>query len=223
MKTASSTPTAIILIDVQEGFKLLPDWESSRSTPSFESNVSSLLEAARAYNEAEAKGTSSSSDLATQPIHIIHVHHHSTNPNSFLHPSKTFPGSSALAIAPMDYAKPLSSEPVIIKNVNSSFIGTDLEARIKALGVRQLIFAGLITDHCVSTTIRMAANLHVLGDDMGSDGDGILILQDATATFAKGTFDAETVHAVNLASLDGEFGTVHSTDEVIRKVVRAAV
>ncbi|CAM1507786.1 Fc.00g046340.m01.CDS01 [Cosmosporella sp. VM-42] len=221
MKPASSTPTAVILIDIQEGFKHLPQWGSERSTPSFEPNVKGLLQATRAYNDARAKTAVLSSVAGSQPIHVIHIHHHSTDTNSFLHPSRTLPGSSALAIRPMNYATPLPSELVITKNVNSSFIGTDLEARIRALGIRQLIFAGLTTDHCVSTTIRMAANLHVLGYDVGSDGDGIIILRDATATFAKGMFDAETVHGVNLASLDGEFGRVYKTDEVIKEVIGA--
>lgn len=206
MKPASSTTTAVVLVDIQESFSLMVRQGSERSTPSFESNVSNLLQAARAYNDAQVE---------SKHIQIIHIHHHSKDSNSPLHLSKK------LAIAPASYATPLSSEPVLTKDVNSSFIGTNLEARIKDLGVRQVIFAGLTTDHCVSTTVRMAANLRVLGDNSGFDGEGIIILRDATAAFAKSTFDAETVHAVNLASLDGEFGTVHSTDEVIETVIGA--
>lgn len=212
MKSASSTNTAVLLIDIQEGFKHPTHWGSERSTPSFESNVTHLLQAVRAYNDAQAEPKKS-------PIHIIHVHHHSTDPNSMLHPATKLDGTDVMAVAPADYAAPLASEPVLTKNVNSSFIGTDLEARIRALGVQQLIIAGLTTDHCVSTTTRMAANLHVLGDEVGPDGDGILLLRDGTATFSKGGFDAEMVHAVNLASLDGEFAKVCNTDEVIQKVI----
>jgi hypothetical protein len=43
-------------------------------------------------------------------------------------------------------------------------------------------------------------------------------VRDATATYSKGGFDAETVHAVHLASLDGEFASVVGTDEVVKTI-----
>lgn len=55
----------------------------------------------------------------------------------------------------------------------------------------------------------MAADLAVV------DRGKIFIVSDATATFNKGGFDAETVHRVNLASLEGEFANVVSTNEVL--------
>ncbi len=207
MKPASETPTALLLVDIQQGFKHPTHWGSERSTPAFESNIERLLAAARQYNAQ-----------ATQPVLIIHVHHHSTSPGSVLHPSYKLPGTDILAVGPAEYAAPLPSEPVLTKNVNSSFIGTDLEARLRDFGARQLIATGLTTDHCVSTTVRMAANLHVLGDN--PDGEGIFMVRDATATYAKGNFDAETVHAVHLASLDGEFAQVVGTDEVVKNILQ---
>ncbi|KAH6695289.1 isochorismatase hydrolase [Plectosphaerella plurivora] len=207
MEPASETPTALLLIDIQKGFEHPTHWGTSRSTPSLETNVASLLSAARSYNES-----------ASQPILIIHVHHHSTSPSSLLHPSARLPGTETSAIEAADFAAPTGTEPVLTKNVNSSFIGTDLEARLRGFGAGQLVVAGLTTDHCVSTTVRMAANLHVLGD--APDGEGIFMVKDATATYSKGGFDAETVHAVHLASLDGEFAQVVSTDDILGRVFR---
>jgi isochorismate hydrolase len=43
----------------------------------------------------------------------------------------------------------------------------------------------------------------------------IVLVSDATATFSKGDFDAETVHKVSVASLDGEFADVIGTEEVV--------
>lgn len=162
MKPASETPTALLLIDIQKGFEHPTHWGTSRSTPSLESNVASLLRAARQYNET-----------ATKPILIIHVHHHSVSPTSQLHPSARLPGSDTPTIEAADYAAPVGDEPILTKNVNSGFIGTDLEERLRGFGAKQLVVAGLTTDHCVSTTVRMAANLHVLGD--APDGDGIFM------------------------------------------------
>ena len=209
MKPVSTTPTALVLIDIQHGLGF-----TTGNTPSFEANITNLLKAARSHNDRSPKN----------PILIIHVHHISTWPTSTLHPSYKMP-SDIPGIQPLSYAQPLPSEPVLTKNHNSSFVGTDLEARLRAFGARQLILAGLTTDHCVSTTSRFAANLQVLGDDGGPDGtgqgnNGIVLLRDGTATFGKGGFDAGTMHEVHLASLDGEFVQVRGTDEAINAIIR---
>jgi nicotinamidase-related amidase len=135
----------------------------------------------------------------------------------------------------MDIAIPASdgSEPVFWKSVNSSFIGTSLESHLREKGIRQIFFAGLTTDHCVSTTVRMAANLGVVdrfldGGPVRLRSDGahekeapvekgsIVLVADATATFERGGFDADTIHKVSVASLDGEFADAVDTKEVVK-------
>ncbi|KAE9578601.1 hypothetical protein CGMCC3_g5350 [Colletotrichum fructicola] len=219
MRHASETPTAVLLVDIQEGFKHPTHWGSSRSTPSFEANVASILHAAREWNSAIASSHSSET-----PISIIHVHHHSRSPTSALHPSHFLEGSSTPSVSPLQFAAAVGNETVLVKNFNSSFVGTQLESIIRSRGLRQLVVLGLTTDHCVSTTVRMAANLQVLGDDGGPDGNGegvhgVILVRDAVATYEKGGFDAETVHAVSLASLDGEFAEVVSAKDVTTKVI----
>ncbi|PTT71907.1 isochorismatase, partial [Pseudomonas sp. HMWF010] len=50
-------------------------------------------------------------------------------------------------------------ERVIEKTRYSGFWGTDLDARLKGLGVDTLVVAGVTTECCVDSTVRDAFNL----------------------------------------------------------------
>jgi nicotinamidase-related amidase len=137
---------------------------------------------------------------------IFHVQHLSRNPKSPLNPKH--PGVEFMACA-----KPMSHEAVTQKNVNSCFIGTDLEDRLKRHGITDLVFVGIASDHCVSTSTRMAANL----------GFNCYIVSDATTSFDRTdqngrTYPGDLVHAVSLASLHGEFATVVDTSILLTEV-----
>ena len=177
------TNTALILIDVQEGFKD-PCW-GKRNNPNFESNICRLLRATRQLGWP-----------------IIHVRHDSRSAKSPLRP-----GQSGHAF--MACALPIDGETVIGKEVNSAFVGTDLQQFLLERCIRHLVFAGLATDHCVSTSIRMAANL----------GFDCTLVSDATATFPRvaidgEVFDADFVHRVSIASLFEEFASVVQTEQL---------
>jgi hypothetical protein len=74
----------------------------------------------------------------------------------------------------------------------------------------------------VSTTVRMAGNLKVTdwvdGDGERRGGDGTFLVEDATAAYAKGGFDADLVHAVHAESLK-EFATVIKTDDLLKSLL----
>jgi nicotinamidase-related amidase len=96
------------------------------------------------------------------------------------------------------------------KQENSAFIGTELEAHLRGNGISTLVLCVLTTQHCVSTTVRMAGNL----------GFTCYVAGDAVAAFAakdhRGKeYDADTVHAVSLATLHEEFATVTETKEIL--------
>lgn len=224
-----SRPTALLLIDNQSAFchpETVSHWGTTRSNPLYEVNIRALITAFRA--------ACSTSKL---PLEVIHVFHSSVTPGSPLHPLHPSQG-----IRPLDFAIPASdgSEPVFWKSVNSSFIGTKLEEHLREKGIRQLIIAGLTTDHCVSTTTRMAANLGVVDRFVGEgpvkihadgthekdvkvDKGRIVLVSDATATFGKGGIDSETVHKVSVASLDGEFADVIGTEEVVKALRKVKI
>jgi ureidoacrylate peracid hydrolase len=52
--------------------------------------------------------------------------------------------------------RPRADEPVVAKTRYSGFFGTDLEARLRALGVDTLLVCGLTTECCVAATARDA-------------------------------------------------------------------
>jgi nicotinamidase-related amidase len=181
----------LLVIDVQKGFDA--PQRGLRNNPDAERHIARLLELWRSTGRP-----------------VIHVKHASTNPKALLHP--TNPGHGI-----KDEVKPHGDEPVLVKSVNSCFIGTDLEFRLRREGHDTLVIVGLTTPHCVSTTARMAGNL----------GFNAYVVSDATAAFGligpdSRYHDPETVHALSLATLHGEFATVVDTEAVV-EMVRPAV
>ncbi len=179
---------ALILIDIQQGFDH-PMW-GARNNPDAEENAARLLVHWR-----------------DQTLPIFHVQHLSTTPGSPLNPE-----GGAIDFKPE--VTPLAAEPVIQKHVNSAFIGTDLEAQLRAGGVTDLVICGLTTPHCVSTTTRMAANL---GFDvtLAHDACAAVALGADTSWRDGGAVSPKFIHQAALDHLNGEFATVLSTDDIL--------
>jgi nicotinamidase-related amidase len=171
---------ALLVIDMQVGFDE-PAW-GPRNNLDAEANVATLI---AAWREATRL--------------VIHVHHDSPDPAGLLR--RGTPGN-----APKREAQPRRGELIYRKAVNSSFIGTNLEADLHALGIETLVIVGLTTNHCISTTARMAGNL----------GFETMVVADATATFDRANLDgtmrhAEDVHQAALSDLRGEFAQIVTT------------
>jgi len=182
-----STPPALVIIDVQQGMDD-PKW-GARNNPDAEHEIGSLLAAWR--------------DLKWP---VIHVQHMSEEADSPLRPDS--PGNELKPVV-----RPREGEPLFQKTVNSAFIGTTLEAHLRREGIGSLVMVGITTDHCVSTTARMASNL----------GFEVIVVGDATATFERtgpdgAWYSAEQMHRAALASLHGEFAQVQSAEDVLRRL-----
>lgn len=175
---------ALLLIDVQQGLDH-PRY-GERNNPQAERRIAELLAAWRAGGRP-----------------VVHVQHVSLEPQSPLR--EGLPGNAFKV-----EAQPMGDEPVFRKHVNSAFIGTGLEAHLRERGIDTLVVVGITTDHCVSSTVRMAGNL----------GFTVTVVEDATATFERrgpdgSHYSADLMHRITLASLHGEFATVRSAQEVL--------
>ena len=184
--------TALIIVDVQRAFD---EWEQAgkrRNNPQAIARIADLLAAFRA-----------------QAAPIFHIRHEGTKPNSSF-----LPGGAGFAVK--DEARERDGEPVIVKRVNSAFIGTDLESRLHAAGIARLVICGATTNHCVETTTRMAGNL----------GFDARLVRDATWTFDRvgpdgDAHSAEYIHAMTLANLNGEFARIVTAAEAIAALKHA--
>lgn len=184
MSLATAGNLALLLVDVQQGFDD-PSW-GRRNNPSLETRIAELLAAWREERRP-----------------VLHARHMSTLPASPLRPGQR---GNDFKID----AAPRGNEPVIEKRVNSCFIGTGLDEHLRRAGIDGLVLAGLTTNHCVSTTARMAGNL----------GYAVAVVSDATATFDRTgpdgvVYPAELVHAMALSDLNGEFAEVLDTPTLL--------
>lgn len=180
---------ALVLIYIQKGFEDIEFWGGHRNNLQAEENAFRLLDFWRQNS-----------------LPIFHIKHCSTNPDSRL--AEGQPGNEFKEIV-----MPLQGETVIKKSENSAFIGTDLKKKLDDANIKYVIIVGLTTDHCVSTTARMAGNY----------GYKTIIISDATATFDKCSasgqkFSAEIIHEISLVSLHKEFASVMTTDEFIKEL-----
>ncbi|MGJ7042389.1 nicotinamidase-related amidase [Shinella sp. BE166] len=138
---------------------------------------------------------------------IIHVRHDSVEPNSTLRPER--PGNAFRA-----GFEPQAGEPLVTKSVNAAFIGTDLDLRLRRMGTDTIVLFGISTDMCVSTSVRVGANL----------GYRIILIEDACDCFdlpdgESGTIAARDVHRAHIATLRHEFATVLRTGDALSMVL----
>lgn len=120
-------------------------------------------------------------------VPIIHIRHDAGEGSPF--DINTERGAIADIVAPQD------GEPIITKNYPNSFVQTDLDEQLKALGVTNIVLAGFMTHMCVNSTAHGGFNL----------GYAPTVVASATAsrpldTGSGTTLSAQQVHEAALAS-----------------------
>jgi nicotinamidase-related amidase len=104
------------------------------------------------------------------------------------------PGSDLVA-----EAEPVAGDIFVTKHSWGAFSGTDLDAGLRAAGVRTLVMAGLVTNFGVESTARAAGDL----------GYEMVLVEDAMSGLSA---DAHRFAVTEIFPL---MGTVASTDEVL--------
>ncbi len=181
--------TALVLIDCQVGVDVLRHWggpTGRRNNPDAESHMLRLLAGWRERGLPVAF-TRHDSREAASPLKLS------------LPTGAQKPGF-----------EPRDGEIVVIKDVNSGFVGTSLEVDLRRRGIQRLVAVGFFTNFCVETTVRMAGNL----------GFDTYLVPDACAASNRigpdGTdYDPELVHAMTVANLHGEFCTAISPGDAL--------
>ena len=167
--------STLILIDCQNTY--------TRGVMELEGVQAALDETATLLDRARTAG-----------IPIIHIQH-SDGPGS-LYDINGESGAIVAQVAPRD------GEPVIVKQYPNSFVQTDLDEHLKAIGASNLLLTGFMTHMCVNSTARGAFNL----------GFAPTVVAAATATRAlpgvDGPVAAAALHSASLAAVADLFAIV---------------
>jgi nicotinamidase-related amidase len=124
---------ALLVIDIQDSFKIDPARWASRNNPRFEDNVTELI---RTFRDAS--------------LPVIWVLHNDSDPGFR-------PGDPEVRL--MDFLDRRDDEPLLLKNTRNAFTSTDLQSRLDALDVKHVVVSGISTEQCCETTTRVAADL----------------------------------------------------------------
>jgi nicotinamidase-related amidase len=177
--------TALVLIDLQNDY--------------FPGGAMELV----GSNDAVAQAKALLSAFRERSLPIFHIQHISTRPNA------TFFLPNTAGVAIHNSVQPATGESVVQKNFPNSFRETKLLESLRAVNAKKLVIAGMMTQMCVDTTVRAAADL----------GFECFLAQDACATralqFSGHRVEAEQVQTSYLAALNGLFAQVLPAQQII--------
>jgi nicotinamidase-related amidase len=175
VKRSSTPASALLVIDAQ-----LSVLEGPAAVPSARQTAARIAELLAAAREAGAQ--------------VVHLQNDG-QPGAPDHPD-----SPGWKIHPA--AEPRVDEPVLRKSGDDGFEGTDLDAVLRQAGVRRLAVAGLLSEMCVSATIRAAF----------SRGFEVVLVRDAHATHDLPEITADVVSRVAEHALGDQLDLLDSSE-----------
>jgi nicotinamidase-related amidase len=110
------------------------------------------------------------------------------------------PGSKDSEI--LEELQPLPGEVVLSKTTSSVFMSTNADFVLRNMGIDTLIMTGVVTNNCVESSTRNAADL----------GYRVLLVEDACAAWTAAG------HEYALRHLDHNYAIVKSTGEVLEEI-----
>ena len=125
--------TALIVIDVQESFRVRPNWQAVNH-PDIADRVGRLVRAARDKGDLvvwvlhSEPGTGGAFDPANGHVRLI------------------------------EGLEPADGEPMITKTSHNAFSTTNLQQQLTQHGVTELVISGIRTEQCCETTTRHASD-----------------------------------------------------------------
>lgn len=126
---------ALIVVDVQESFRVRPQWADTLN-PGIAEPVNRLVDLARAAG-----------DLV---VWVLHTEPGTGNP---------FDPESGNVRLFAELSEPLPDEPVLRKTSHNAFTTTNLQQILTAHGVAELRVCGIRAEQCVETTTRVGSDL----------------------------------------------------------------
>jgi nicotinamidase-related amidase len=188
----ATLPTALIVIDVQDGFDE-PSWGPTTNQPGCEENIARLLD----HWRTTVRGP------------VVIVRHDSAGAQSPLNPAQ--PGNQLKA-----FLARTPGELLVTKSVNSAFYGQpDLHNWLTERGIASLVICGIQTNMCVETTARMAGNL---GYQVTVPWDATRTFDLSCEVPGLGQLAATAEELIRAAALNlqaGGFASITATDELL--------
>ena len=148
MHTAPAT--ALLVIDAQESFRQRTDEWAATANPDAVGNIARLVDHARRVGDP-----------------VAWVTHSEPGSGGVFDPTLGF-------VRVFDELDPRDDEIAVTKVTVNAFTSTDLEQRLRDLGVATVVVCGIRTEQCCETTARIASDL----------GFEVEFVTDATTTSA---------------------------------------
>lgn len=99
---------------------------------------------------------------------------------------------------------PWEDDVVISKTASGAFTSTNIDYVLRNLGIKQLVVAGVLTNYCVETAVRDAADL----------GYEVILVEDGCASIT------EAMHLAAISILSETYAKVRNTEDIISELGR---